>query len=69
MNMKAAFIASLIYDIEQSYKNHTLSEKGQADLSKAINELCILSIIYQECSQKNRELIDTQLFKLQVKLK
>ena len=54
MTMKAAFIASLIYDIEQSYKNHTLSEKGQTDLSKTINELCILSIIYQECSQKNR---------------
>ena len=69
MTIKAAFIASLIYDIEQSYKNHTLSEKGQADLSKTINELFILSIIYQECSQANRELIDSQLFRFQVKLR
>lgn len=54
MSMKAAFIASLIYDIEQSYKNHTLSDKAQTDLTKTINELFILSIIYQECSQSNR---------------
>jgi hypothetical protein len=54
MSTKSAFIASLIYDLEQSYKDHSLTEKGQTDLNKTINELQILSIIYQECSQSNR---------------
>ncbi len=54
MSTKSAFIASLIYDLEQSYKDHSLTEKGQTDLNKTINELQILSIIYQECSQPNR---------------
>jgi hypothetical protein len=37
MSVKTAFVASLIYDLEEAYKGQTLTEKNQIDLNRTIN--------------------------------